>query len=297
MKTWTQLQAQAQAIANDTSAETLVQLKSDMNIGAQKFNASINNYFTRKSKSTNMVADQQYYQLPPDCVRVIGVDFVLSVDRRQPIRQVRSEYVWRKMNYANQKSNWTSYYFVKGADEVGLYPTPSDALTNGIIIYYEPRAYNLSQEDFTTGTITLTNGSTTVTHSGTSFNEKMVGRYLITTDGSDGYAYKVASYTNSSTLVLEEPYIGISGAGITFVIGESFSFPEEYHDTPLDYALSRYFEMHNNPERANYHNMKFKEAVLEAKSKYASSSASQVITDDIADGNPWKNNVFTVTDN
>lgn len=296
MKTWTQLQTQGQQISGDASAETLVQLKADMNLGAQKFNAAINNYFTRKSKSTNMVADQQYYQLPPDCIRVIGVDFVLSADRRQPVQQVRSEYVWRKMNYANQKSNWISYYFVKGADEIGLYPTPSDDLTNGVIIYYEPRAFNLSQEDFTDGTITLTNGSTIVTHSATGFTSKMVGRYLTTTDGSDGYVYKIAELTNSSTLVLEEPYIGISGSGITYTIGESFSFPEEYHDTPLDYALSRYFEMHNNPERANYHLNKFKDSVAEAKGRYASSSASQVITDDIGSMNPWLDNTFQVTD-
>jgi hypothetical protein len=131
----------------------------------------------------------------------------------------------------------------------------------------------------------------------------MVGRGFEVTDGSDGYFYKIAGYTSSSVLTLEEPYMGYSGSSKTFQIGEVFAFPEEYWDAPLDYALGRFFEMNNNPERAKYYynedprNLgKFNMALNLAKEKYASSSSSQVITDDPGFGNPWAYQLTNVSE-
>lgn len=286
----------AQSISGDTSTATLLTFKTDINLGSKKFNAAINNYFTRRSKAANLVADQQYYQLPPDCIRVIGIDYLQSAGgRRLPIpNQVRSEYQWRLLNFNQQSGNWLSYYYVKGADEVGLYPIPSTSISSGLIIYYEPVGANLTQPDYATGTVTVTNGSTTITHSGTGFTQDMVGHGFEVTDGSSVYSYKIAGFTSSSVLTLEEPFIGYSGSGRTFKIGETFAFPEEYHDAPVDFALYRYFEMKNNPERAAYHKGNFTTAVAEAKERYASSSASSVITDFDPGYNYWRDNTVTV---
>lgn len=273
-------------------------LKADINLGNQKLNAAINNYFNRRSKATNMVDGQQYYQTPPDCIRVMGVDFLQSTgsSRRLPTSQIRSEYQWRQLNFNQQSSNWITYYFVKGADEIGLYPIPSADVTNGLIIYYEPRGTVLSQDDYTTGTVTVTQGSNIITHSATGFTQEMVGRGFRVTDGSDGYDYKVAGFTSSSVLTLEEPYMGYSGSGKAFKIGETFLFPSEYHDAPVDFALARFYEMNNNPDRAKYHWSKFKTSVAEAKEQYASSSASQVITDDVPMLNPWSYQITNVSE-
>lgn len=288
MATWTQSQAKFQRISADTTAEALTQAKDDMNIGAAKFNSALDRYFTRKAKSTDTVANQQFYQTPPDCIRVRGVTNTLSNGRKYPVRQIRSEYEWRAINTIQQTGNWATYYFVRGADEIGLWPIPSQAVTNGLEIYYEPRDHQLTQDDYSTGTVTVTNGLTTVTGSGTTFTNTMVGRTFQTTDGSDGYTYKVTSYSSGTVLTLEEPYIGLSGGSKTFLIGESFIFPDEYHDAPVDFALGRYFEVRNNPDRATYHNSKFQLAVADAKAKYASSSASQVITEEAPAYNFWQ---------
>lgn len=286
----------AQAISGDTSAATLLIFKDDINLGAQKLNAGMGGYFTRKSKSTNLVAEQQYYQLPPDCVRVTGVDYLQSTGgQRFPIKyQIRSEEQWRQINFNEQSSNIPVYWFVKGSDELGVYPMPSAAITSGLIIYYEPKARKLSQDDYTTGTVTVTNGSTTVTHSGTGFTQSMIGRGFEVTDGSDGYSYRIAGFTSTSVVTLEEPYIGYSGAGKTFKIGETFAFPEEYHDAPTDFALGRFFEMNNNKDRAQYHTGRFNASLAEAKEKYASSSSSQVITDGPIASNPWAYQITNV---
>jgi hypothetical protein len=114
MLTWQKSYEKGQTITGDSSAATLLMLKEDINIGAQKFNAAINNYFTRLSKSADLAEDQQYYQLPPDCVRVTGVDFLQSSGgRRLPVRhQIRSEEQWRQINFNEQSSNWPTYWFV-----------------------------------------------------------------------------------------------------------------------------------------------------------------------------------------
>lgn len=298
MLTFQESYTKAQRVSGDTTSVTLLTFKEDINIGNQKLNAAINNYFTRKSKAANLVADQQYYQLPPDCIRVIGVDFLQSAStRRQPVySQVRSEYQWRQLNFNQQRGNWLTYYFIKGADEIGLYPIPSTSISGGLIIYYEPRSALLTQDDFDTGTVTVTNGSQTITHSATGFTQEMVGRGFKVTDGSDGYDYKVAGFTSSSVLTLEEPYIGYSGSGKTFKIGETFAYPSEYHDAPLDFALGRFFEMNNNPDRAKYHTQKFDVALAEMRERYTSSSASQVITDEPPVVNPWSYQITNVAE-
>lgn len=305
MITFEESYTKAQRISGDYTADTLLMFKEDINIGNQKINAAINNYFTRRSKAANLVADQQYYQLPPDCVRVIGVDFLQSTGgRRLPIRhQVRSEYQWRQMNFNQQSSNWFTYYFVKGADEIGLYPIPSDSITSGLIIYYEPKGSLMTQDDFDSGTMTVTNGSQTITHSGTGFTQEMIGRGFKVTDGSDGYDYKIAGFTSSSVLTLEEPYLGYSGSGKTFKIGEVPAYPSEYHDAPLDYALGRFFEMNNNTARAEYYYNedrrnpgRFNKALADLREKYASSSASQVITEELPMENPWLYQITNVAE-
>lgn len=292
--TWQEIYTKARRIAGDVSDDTLTQLKQDLNVGNRRFNAALNNYFNRRSKSASLVADQQYYQLPPDCLRVMGVDFLSSDSRRIPLEQIRSEHHWRTINSNEQTGNYLAYWFQKGADELGVFPAPSEATSNGLIIYYEPRGFNLSQDDYTTGTVTVTSGSTTITGSGTTFTSSMVGREFKVTDGSDGYEYKISGQSSATVVTLEEPYIGISGAGKTYNIGEAPLFPSEYHDSLIDYALVRFFELNNNPDRAKYHKDSYRDAVTEAKEKYASSSQSAVITDEMIIYNPWLDNTKNI---
>lgn len=287
MLTFQESYEKAQTISGDTSSATLALLKSDINTGAHRFNAALNRYFTRRSKTTNIVADQRYYQLPPDCIRPIGLVFNQSSTRHFPLIQVQNEMEWRYLLTTNQTAGYLTHYFVRGSDEVGLYPIPSSSVSDGLELYYEVRDKDLTFADYSTGTITLTQGLTTVTGSGTVFTESMVGRAIKVTDGTDGHWYKVGAYTSSTAITLEEPYIGISGSAKTYKIGETFVFPGEYHDAPVDYALARYFEMKNNPDRATYHLARYNDSQADAKGKYASSSASGIITESAQGYNPF----------
>lgn len=287
MLTYQETYEKAQALSGDFSAANLLTLKQDINLGMHKINAAMNRYFTRKSKNADLVADQQYYQLPPDAIRPIGVTVLIGT-RRYPVKQIRSEYQWNQINTVSQTASWAQYYFVKGSDEIGLWPIPSAAVSSGLEVQYEPRDKDLSQDDVTTGTVTCTNGSVTITHSGTSFSQSMIGRVFKVTDGTDGYWYRIAGFTSSSVLSLEEPFIGLSGSGKTYKIGEAFIFPSEFHDAPVDYALYRFFELNNDPNRAQYHRNAFDSALINARQSYASSSSSSVVVaQDTMGLNPW----------
>lgn len=271
----------AQFISGDATATTLVQLKQDINIGYKRFDAAISRYFTRQQKFANLVAGQKYYQTPVDAIRVTEVSYLQSAGVEYPLIQVRSEDEWRRMNViTGYQSSYITHYFVYGNDQIGLFPTPSASVTNSIRFVYQPQDVDLTQDDYVTGTATVSATGTTVTGTGTTWTTSMVGRQFQITDGSDGQWYEIVTVSSSTSLTIKTPYNGNSVTNASYRISQVFIFPGEYDDVPVDYALSRFFEFRNNPNRATYHFQKYTTAVNDALRRYASSSTSSVLTDE-----------------
>lgn len=78
---------------------------------------------------------------------------------------------------------------------------------------------------YNTGTATFTVDSRSVTGSGTSWTSDMKGRKIL---GPDGAYYKIASVTNSTTLILSQPFQGSTTSGSTYQIwkDEYVLYPE-----------------------------------------------------------------------
>lgn len=283
-------------ISGDSSTANIARGKRDINIGNNIFHARLNNYFTRKKKTANLEDGVYSYQLPSDCIKITAIGYLDSNGRERPVTQIRSRAQWTQLRASQQSSNRIIHFFVPSADEIELYPTPSEDIDDGLIIYYKPRGQNMTATDYTTGTITLTDGEVTVTGSGTAFTDAMIGRILRDTDGSSGYEYRIAERTNGTELLLEEPYSGLSGSGITYLIGEAPLYPVEFHYAPVDYALQRYFELNGDPKSAKYHEGNFNAQVQQCQELYANSTSSMVIVDENF-GYDWtRDNVFTVTE-
>lgn len=280
--------AKFQAISGDPNATALIQAKQDINVGYHKINSAMARYFLRKQQFTDIVAGQQYYQQPVDSIRIMGMTTKLSNGREYPVRQMRSEYEWRALNTVKQTANWATYYFVLGNDLVGIFPIPSGDIAGGIRFYYEVQDVDLTQDDYTTGTVTVTQTGTTITGSGTSWTTSMIGRSIQIQDGSDGEFYEIMTVPTATSLTIKTPYLGPSESGVaSYRIGQLFIFPGEFHDAPVDYSLSRYFEMKNNPQRAAYHLKRYQDASDDALQKYSSSSESSVITEQTEAINWW----------
>ena len=69
---------------------------------------------------------------------------------------------------------------------------------------------------YTTGTVTATNGSKTITGSGTTFTAAMVSRKIRM--GSENAYYRIAAYVSATEVTLEVPYQGTTASGKTFSI-------------------------------------------------------------------------------
>lgn len=277
----------AQIISGDQTATTLTQLKQDINIGYKRFNAAIARYFTRKQQYTDLIAGQQYYQIPVDAIRVSNVTVTLPNDYIYPVEEMKTEMDWRQLNIVQYNSTYAYYYFVLGNDLLGLWPIPSDDVPSGLRYIYQPQDVDLTKDNYTTGTATISNGTVTVTGTGTSWNNTHIGMYYRTTDNTDGNEYEIFDVPNATTLTLKTPYVGPSVTNATYALGQMLITPSEYNDVPIDYALARFFESRNNPQRADYHRKNYDEAVKEAVIKYASSSTSNVITDQDDSYNMW----------
>lgn len=297
MLTWTEDQVKAQTLSGDFTASTLTQLKQDMNVGYHRFNAALGRYFSRKQQFTDIVAQQSIYQTPIDCIRVIGMTLNVGSSNtyKVPLKEIRSEFEWRQIKAYPYSTNWPAYYFMLGNDELEIWPTPSQAVTNGIRFYYQQQDYDLSIEDITntsnssgnTVTVTVTNGSPTVTASTGIFTANMINLKFQLTGVNNLTWYEITGVPSATTLTLKSAFVGMSGSGMAWRIGQSWIFPDEYSDTPIDYALARFFESRNNAPRAAYHEKKYQNSVDDAVQQYSSSTEGNVISDSDNTMNAW----------
>jgi hypothetical protein len=296
MLTWTDLQNKAVRLSRDTTAGTLTQLQQDMNTGYHIFNAKLSRYFSRKQQFTDLVAGQQIYQTPVDCVRVIGMTAQTSTGSsyQPPIKEVRSEFEWRQINApTNYSSSWISYYFMIGNDELALWPIPSADVTNGLRFYYQVQDHDLSVDDIVSSslspaqTVTMTNGSTLVTSTGSTFTSELVGLQFQVTGVTDLTWYEIVAVPTSSTLTLKSAFVGNSGSGLNFRIGQLPIIPGEYHDALVNYALYLFFSGKGNENRATQHLNLYNAAVEDAVQEYSSSTEGNVIFSDGSEINAW----------
>lgn len=261
-----------QQIANDYSSASLTMAKRDINEGAAMFLNRLGRKFNKEYLTANLVANQQYYQMSSGSLRVSEARFLQGTNYNTA-RLVTSELEWNQLNIITTTGSVVTDYYIRGFNEIGVYPVPSANVTSGLVASFEPQHIDLTQDDYTTGTVTVSNGSVTLTHSATGFTPQMVGRWLQVTDGTDGRWYKIGSYTSSSVVSLENYYEGISGSGRTFRIGEAMKIPQGYQDAPVYYALDRYYLTQNDPKTAAGYLQRFDMKLKSAKETYAHSTS------------------------
>lgn len=279
MPTFTQITSETQNAVGRASAAELILIERSANIAVQRFKSVMRRPWSRISKKADIVASQQDYQLPRSVLRPSGVAYKYG-SNYFPLREIGSEQNWDRLNAAPSITiGIPRFYFPKGKNIISLYPIPGTALTEGLKVYYEPKQPKMIAADFTTGTVTVAQGSQTITHSAAGFTEAMVGRTFYVTDGSDGYEYLIVDYVDTSTLTLENYYEGISGAGRAFLIGVVPDIPEEYHDSVIDYCIARLYLRRKDPKAAADFLTSYNIALKECKETYASPTSDDVLED------------------
>lgn len=266
----------AKSISGVADAANVTNFKRDINTGGTRFMAIMARPFDRQSRFADQVANQQYFTYAVDMLRLSDI-IVQTGTVWRPLTEITDENEWRLLNQTTV-NGIPYYYFVRGFNEVGLYPIPSATIIAGLELVFEPKHVLLTQDDFTTGTVITTNDSQTITHSAAGFTNAMVGRFFQTTDGSDGNWYRIQSYTDASNLVLENYFIGLSSNLASFRIGQVMNIPEEFHEAPVDYAMHRYYLQRGDRTQATDFRSLFEGSLAACQDLYGQSSSNQIVT-------------------
>jgi hypothetical protein len=278
MLTFNQIYAEVQAQTQDFDATSLVIIKRAINQGARKFYDILGREWRDDERTFDIIANQQFYQMPEDCIRIKEVtETVGSIT--YPLNEVAETSYWQELNMRAQHSNIPQFYYVKGSDQYGIWPIPSSTRLGGGTLTFERDMRDMTQDDvISPGTISLTNNNNAVVGSGTTFNANMVGRVLFpNASTSDGLGYRIASFTDTTHITLENNYSGGTIGSQSYLIGEVPDIPPAYHEALVDYGAYRYYRRRRDLNTAKDLKAAFDEALMLCEESYASKTSSQYV--------------------
>lgn len=219
--------------------------------------AKMNNYKTVKPYTLSTSANTQIYPFPPGLVTIEG-GFITVGSVNYPLQPINSRFNIESLNAITiQASTLPQFYFVE-QDSFQIWPIPQATYTG--TIYYHFRDRNLSVQDYTAGSVTLTNGSAIIVGSGTTFTSAMVGRWFTVTDTTipgQGYWYRITGYTDATHITIGTsngvamPWQNATASPTSYRIGETPELPEEMHSLlPWGTAADYFAGMRSDPEKA-----------------------------------------------
>lgn len=194
--------------------------------------ANLHSYVTQTYKTQSTVAATQYYPYPVGVSRVDDV-YITIGSVKYPLQIINSQHAWDVLNAIQLQPSAIPQFLFPRRSDYGIWPIPQDVYT--ITFNYFIRDRSLLVDDYTTGTVNLTNGDATVTATGSSgivFTNAMVGRWIEMTDTTYpdyGLWYRIASCTDADNIELETPWQGSDVLARTYRIGQCPEIPEEGH--------------------------------------------------------------------
>lgn len=238
---------------------------------AAYFNTSINT-------TTIAVGGVQTYKLPADYSKLKTGTLTIGALKWTPT-EVTSRDEWDRLNVFPYYADIPSHYFIWN-NQFQLWPIPST--TGNIISFnYKRRIPDLSIADYSTGTVSVINGGTTVTGSGTTWtpttNLVSESRWIqFTGTGGDILWYQISSVDSTTSLTLYQPYQGITVSGGTYVMGQMPVLLEDFQDMLVWKALIFYYSsiVDNKVKKAEFEGL-YKEK-MELLEEYGGSKTVNV---------------------
>lgn len=251
---------------NTTDTNILSDFGNNLNQRYQMVQAKMANYITQNQYTISTVAGTQYYDYPLGIMNI--EDVVITVGSvNYPQQIINSQHNWNILNaILVQASAIPQFIFPRspflpatGGGGFGIWPIPQSVYT--VTFYQHYRDRNLSIADYTDGTIGVTNGSATITGSGTTFIKPMVGRFIQITDTSNdgfGYWYLISGFTDATHMSMTPQWQGTTGSSLTYRIGQCPILPDEGHIILCDGATADFYGGLRKDNNANtYWNNKF----------------------------------------
>lgn len=202
------------------------------------------------------VADQNYLYVPNNMRKVTTIRTVVGSGTSATIYlpvEVCDVKRWQLILAYRLGSNQYPYFAFQQGQKMLFSPIPS--VTDTPVIFTGKRKiFDLNIADYSTGTIvSIANGATTVTASGSVWTTGMAGQFIRITktaaaNGGDGEWYEVASITSGTVLELLKPYEGVSIAagGAAYAMGQSTYEPETWQMAAVYRALALFWGFKEN---------------------------------------------------
>jgi hypothetical protein len=216
-------------------------------------------YFFNEATTTIVtVANQQEYALPYNYAKLKTGTLTIGVLKWTP-KEILTRQEWDQLNVFPYYADIPSHYFIYRG-KFNLWPIPATA-GNTITFNYQKRIPDLSIADYTTGTVTVTNGSTAVVGAG---GMGWLANYLpsagsvlnlnlwlkVSSPKGDDNWYQISSITDATNLVLVNSYDGATTSGASYTIGQMPLLLEDYHDILVFDSLVTYFSsIVNDPKK------------------------------------------------
>jgi hypothetical protein len=119
------------------------------------------------ANTTLAVGGIQYYPLPPNYSKLKTFTITIGNLKWTPT-EIMTREEWDNLNVFPYYADIPNNFFIYNDSQLGIWPIPSTT-GNTISFNYKFRVPDLSIADYTAGTISVNNGSTAITGSGTSF--------------------------------------------------------------------------------------------------------------------------------
>lgn len=297
MKTLTTLSNYYVSLSQNSSTENVT-------LGKQMINDAhrylLQKYFNNENTYLDAtVANQQGYNVPPNYSKMKDVTITLGANGlKYTPKEVLTRIEWDNINMLPYTSDIPYYYFIYN-NVVNIFPIPSST-GNVITFNYKIRVPDLTLDDYSTGTVSVTNDGTTVTGSGTSWlsqflpsagsviNESLWIKFNY--PNGDGNWYQISSIASNTSLTLVGPYMGQTASSVTYTIGQIPLLLEDFHDLTVYRPLNIYFSsIRPDPSRAS----EFKALYNEGIERLDDYSGSKSVNVDLGDNANFVNpNLF-----
>lgn len=246
-------------------------------------------YFNERSYTVpgGTVAQTQFYNLPAQVKKLINLTVFIGGVLWQPVECPTRQF-WDSLNVVPFYQDFPSYFFVYN-NQVGIYPSPSSS-GSVITMNYKTRIIDLAMADVTdvssTRTISVTTNTTTITATGAVFLNWMAGQWIripfstTNTANGDNQWYQIATVTDSTHIVLMNPYSGATVTAGAFTIGQVSILPEDYQDLPLYRMGIVYFTARfPDPARAELYQKLWDEGIARLDEEFGSKTTSIILPD------------------
>lgn len=240
-------------------------------------------FFNEKDTTIPTVTQQQFYNLPYN-YSILKTITITDGNLKWTPTEIFTREDWDRLNVFPYYSDIPSNFFIYNG-QIGIWPIPSSS-SNTITFNYKIRVPDLSFTDYSTGTVTTTNASTTITGSGTGFLANYLpsaGSVLnlnlwirIPAPSGDGNWYQISSIESATSLTLVNTYQGGTKSGATYTIGQMPLLLEDYHDLLAYRPLTIYFNSINHDgEKLKVYQELYNEGIAKLDS-YAGKKTVQV---------------------